>query len=74
LLMQASYRHPLLLKGCTPSLRKHRDRLKIPSPFGVKPIMELPASKCGLALSNSPVFKLGLASTEKRADHQINKP
>jgi hypothetical protein len=36
--------------------------------------MKLPASKCGLALGNSPLFQLGLASTEKRADHQINKP
>jgi hypothetical protein len=36
--------------------------------------MDLPASKCRLAMGDCPLFQLGLASTEKRADHQINKP
>jgi hypothetical protein len=72
--MQTAHGYPLVLKGCAPSLGEHRDALKIPSPLGVKPIMELPTAKCGLALSDSPLLKLGLASTEKGVDHQINKP
>jgi hypothetical protein len=72
--MQTTHGHPLVLKGCPPSFREHRDALKIPSPLGVKPIVELPATKGRLALGDRPLFQLGLTSTEKRADHQINKP